>query len=146
MSDLNYVILIGRLTADPVYKVAQTGNSFCTFSLANNRKYKKQSGELAEETSFINCITWGKLSDFARNYLKKGMQIAVEGRIRQNTWQNEEGKTQSNFNIVVNNIQILTPRSSGTSGSSQQAEASKIQEEPVDYNPILDDTEDDIPF
>lgn len=74
------------------------------------------------------------------------MQIAVEGRIRQNTWQNEEGKTQSNFNIVVNNIQILTPRSSSTSGSSQQAEASKIQEEPIDYNPILDDTEDDIPF
>jgi len=146
MSDLNYVILIGRLTADPVYKVAQTGSSFCTFSLANNRKYKKQSGELEEETSFINCITWGKLSDFARNYLKKGMQIAVEGRIRQNTWQNEEGKTQSNFNIVVNNIQILTPRSSSTSGSSQQAEASKIQEEPIDYNPILDDTEDDIPF
>ncbi|GIX43331.1 MAG: single-stranded DNA-binding protein [Leptospiraceae bacterium] len=143
MSDLNYVILIGRLTADPVYKVAQTGNGFCTFSIANNRRYKKQNGELAEETNFINCITWGKLSEFTRNYLKKGMLIAIEGRLRQNSWQNEEGKTQSSINVVVNNIQILTPKQ--TSQESEQT-INNIEETPELENPILDDTEDDIPF
>jgi len=146
MSDLNYVILIGRLTADPVYKVAQTGNSFCTFSIANNRRFKKQSGELVEETNFINCITWGKLSDFTRNYLKKGMQIAVEGRLRQNSWQNEEGKTQSTINVVVNNIQILTPKSPSEQGNQANIDQSSNIPQVEIENPILDDTEDDIPF
>ncbi len=145
MSDLNYVLLIGRLTADPQYKVSQSGNSFSTFSIANNRKYKKQNGELAEETNFINCVAWGKLSEFVRNYLKKGMLIALEGRLRQNTWQNEEGKNQSSLNVVINNIQILTPKTSGTTADNSNIpqETSEVQE-PI--NPFLEDTEDDIPF
>ncbi|MCS7205003.1 MAG: single-stranded DNA-binding protein [Leptospiraceae bacterium] len=142
MSDMNYVFLIGRLTADPVFRVAQSsGGSFCTFHIANNRRFKKQNGELAEETSFVPCIAWGKLSEFSRNYLKKGMLVAIEGRLRQNSWQNEEGKTVSTINVVVNNIQILTPKS--------QSETSQQREEPVsseDINPVLDGTEDDIPF
>lgn len=144
MSDLNYVFLIGRLTADPVVKTAQTGSTYCTFSIANNRRYRKQNGEIAEETSFINCIAWGRLSDIMRNYLKKGMQIAIEGRLRQTSWKNEEGKSQSSVTVVVNNLQILTPRTS--------AEGQKDAGEPQDVsqlNPILDldsDTEDDIPF
>lgn len=145
MSDFNYVLLIGRLTGDPQYKVSQSGNSFSTFSIANNRKYKKQSGELVEETSFINCIAWGKLSEFSRNYLKKGMLIALEGRLRQNTWQNEEGKNQSSLNVVVNNLQILTPKSTGsTQDNSNVTQGTPVNQEQI--NPFLEDTEDDIPF
>lgn len=145
MSDFNYVFLIGRLTADPQYKVAQNGNSYSTFSIANNRKYKKQNGELAEETNFINCITWGRLSEFSRNYLKKGMLVALEGRLRQNTWQNEEGKNQSTLNVVINNIQILTPKSaSAPVDTSVPSQEEPISQEPI--NPFLEDTEDDIPF
>lgn len=140
MNDINYVILIGRLTADPNYKITQNGTALCTFTIANNRKYKKQSGELVTETNFLNCTAWGKLSDFSRNYLKKGMQVVVEGRIRQNSWQSEEGKTQSSFNVIVNNIQILTPKTTTVEINQNQKE-----EIPAEI-PEIDTTEDDIPF
>lgn len=141
MNDINYVILIGRLTADPNYKITPNGTALCTFTIANNRKYKKQSGELVTETNFLNCTTWGKLSDFSRNYLKKGMQVVIEGRIRQNSWQSEEGKTQSSINVIVNNIQILTPKSTST------VETNQTQKEEIPSEiPEIDTTEDDIPF
>ncbi len=146
MSDLNYVFLIGRLTSDPAYKIAQTRNSYCTFSIANNRKFKKQSGELVEETSFINCIAWGRLSEFIRNYLKKGMLVAIEGRLRQITRQIEEGKQQSSLNVVVNNIQILSPKGSFNNTTENISNDAYTAKEEVIENPILDDTEDDIPF
>lgn len=146
MSDINYVILIGRLTGDPTYKVIGNGNTLSTFTLANNRKYKKQSGELSTETNYINCTAWGKLSDFIRNYLKKGMQIAVEGRLKQNRWQTEDGKNVSSIDIVVNNIQILTPKSTNVSANQSSEESESPQIEDNHLNSALDSTDDDIPF
>ncbi|MFN3603379.1 MAG: single-stranded DNA-binding protein [Leptonema sp. (in: bacteria)] len=138
MNDINYVILTGRLTSDPTYKVIQNGNSLSTFSIANNRRYKKQSGEVTTETSFINCTAWGRLSDFSKSYLRKGMLIVVEGRLKQNSWQTEEGKNQSSLNVIVNNIQILTQKANVTSENPSQ----KMEE----ALPDIETTEDDIPF
>ncbi len=145
MSDINYVILIGRLTGDPNYKLIQTGMSLSTFTIANHRKYKKKSGELTTETNYINCIAWGKLSDFVKNYIKKGMQIVVEGRLKQNRWQTEDGKNVSSIDVVVNNIQILTPKTMNNNlNQNEEIISQEIQE---DYeNSTLDSTDEDIPF
>ncbi len=146
MSDFNYVILVGRLIANPEFKIASNNNTFATFTIANNRRYRGKNNELADETSFINLIAWGKLSDFVKNYLRKGMQIAVEGRLKQNTWTNSEGKKQSSMVVVVNNIQILTPKKSEISDTKNEVEES-YEDVPLSPESLYNDsTEDDIPF
>ncbi len=104
--DLNQVTLIGRLTRDP--ELRQTGNaaSLCRFSIASNYIYV-QNGERREEVSFFNCTAWGRRAETIQQYCHKGKQVAISGRLRQNTWQDNEGKKNSMVEVVVEQLQFL---------------------------------------
>ncbi|MEQ8351354.1 MAG: single-stranded DNA-binding protein [Leptospiraceae bacterium] len=160
-SDLNRVVLIGRLVRDPEIKQTQNGKSFCKFSIANNRTYVVD-GNKREETSFINCVSFGRLSEIIQQYCQKGKQIAVEGRLTQRSWDSPEGK-RSIVEVTVENMQLLGSAqggggggfsnsgsgggfsSGGGYGSSGQSNDSGYQEPPyVDQGPLPED--DDIPF
>ena len=104
--DLNRVFLLGRLTRDPESRQVGSGVSLCRFSIANNRIFS-QDGQKREEVSFFNCTAWGRLAEIIQQYCHKGKQVALEGRLRQSSWQDNEGKKRSNVEVVVEQLQLL---------------------------------------
>lgn len=148
-NDINRVILVGRFTRDPEFK-SINGTSLVNFSLANGRTYVS-NGEKREESHFFDCEVWGKPADIIQQYCKKGKQIAIEGRLKQDTWETPEGKKASRIRIVVENFQLLGSKddsSSGSSVSSSPASAggNSYPSSPEYYNAAADGGDDDIPF
>ena len=105
-NDLNRVVLIGRLTRDPELRHTGSGTAYCRISIANNRNYTT-NGERKEEVSFFNCIAWGRQAEVINQYCRKGKQVAIDGRLQQRSWQNQEGKQQSTVDVVIEQLQML---------------------------------------
>jgi single-strand DNA-binding protein len=114
----NKVILIGRLGDDPELRNTQSGTAVCNMSLATNRTWRDQSNEQQEETEWHRVVAWGNLAETCGNYLEKGRQIAVEGRLQTNEWEDNDGNTRYTTEVVANNIQFLGSRgdTQGVSG------------------------------
>ena len=145
-SDLNRVVLIGRLTRDPELRYIPSGTAVASFTLANNRTYSV-SGEKKEQVSYFDCIAWAKSGEIITEYCKKGQRIAVEGRLQQTRWDDQDGKKRSRVELVVENFQFLAAKGQGDDVSNESQGKS-----PEDYtgssrsfeeNPFSDD---DIPF
>ena len=130
MNDLNKVILIGRLTRDPELKtIGET--SVGKFSIAVGSSYKK-GNEKVEETSFFDCEVWGKLADVLCQYATKGKQIAIEGRLKQDTWDTQDGKKASKVKIRVENFQLLGGKSEASSvPNSIEEMGTEVQDDSV---------------
>ena len=147
--DINRVYLIGRLTRDPEMSVLPKSNTSVTkFSLANNRIFVT-GGEKKDQTSFFNCIAWGKLGELISEYCKKGHRLAVEGRLQQRSWEDNNGNKRSTVEVVVENCQFLSPK--GTSSSDSHGADSFYDGGSPDYSGPSDAdhtpfTDDDIPF
>ena len=107
---MNCVQVIGRITADPEVKVSQSGKSILSFSLAVQRDYKNRSGEY--DTDFFRCVAYQSSADYLGKYAKKGDMLAVSGSLRQNTYENREGKKVSSVEISVSSVQILNRKKS----------------------------------
>ncbi len=118
-TDLNSVVLIGRLTRDPEFKMAGQ-SSLVNISIANNRTYTVNN-EKKEEVSYFDCVIWGKLAEIMRDYGKKGTQVMVQGRLEQDTWDGQDGKKMSRIKVRVDNFQLLGSKPSGGSSSSSQS-------------------------
>ena len=101
-NDLNQWNGIGRLTRDPEFKQTQTGTSICKFGIAVGRKYKDQ-----EEVSFFNVTAFGRLGEIVNQYARKGKQVAVSGRLKQDRWQTTEGTNRDAVHIIAENVQLL---------------------------------------
>ena len=130
MNDLNKVILIGRLTRDPELKtIGET--SVAKFSLAVGSSYKK-GNEKVEETSFFDCEVWGKLADVLGQYATKGKQLAIEGKLKQETWSSQDGKKASKVKIRVENFQLLGGKSEASSvPNSIEEMGTEVQDDSV---------------
>lgn len=115
-ADLNHVVLIGRLTRDAELKYTANGMAVCKFSLAVNRR-KKQGDQWVEEGNFFDITLWGRAGEAINQYLLKGKQVAVDGELRQDRWE-QDGQPRSKVEIVANNVQLLGGGSGG-SGASQ---------------------------
>ncbi len=151
-NDLNRVFILGRLTRDPETRQLPTGATLCRFSIANNRSYT-QNNEKKEEVSYFNCIAWGKLGEIIQKYCQKGKQVAIEGRLRQNSWQDTEGKKVSSVEINVENLQLLGGNNGGPSinggGNFQSSsEIPQVNSQDMAYVASLPTPmeDDDIPF
>ena len=121
MSDLNHVTLIGRLTRDPELKqIGET--SVAKFSLAVGSSYKS-NGEIKKEASFFDCEVWGKLADVLGEYASKGKQIAIAGKLKQETWDGQDGKKNSKIKIRVENFQLLGSKDGQTANSDVPTES-----------------------
>ena len=106
MIELNKVMLVGRLTRDPEYRSTSTGRSVANFSLAvNRRSYNREAGSYQDDTAFVDCECWERQAEFVKNYLHKGSGIFVEGRLKQDTWQDREtGANRSKLKVVAERI------------------------------------------
>mgnify|MGYP000999238395 CR=1 FL=1 len=141
-SDINRVVLIGRMVKDPELKYTQGGSSVTNFSIANNRTYTVSTGEKKELTSFFNCIAWGKMGEVIVQYCKKGQRIAVEGRLQQRSWDDQNGNKRYVVEVVVENFQFLSAKG-GEGAEPHEAAPDTGGMPPAGDNPF---TDDDIPF
>jgi single-strand DNA-binding protein len=158
---LNKVYLIGNLTRDPELKALPSGTKVASFSVATNRSFRDKEGNRQDQTEFHNIVAFSKLGELAAQYLKKGSQALVEGRIQTRSWDKPDGSKAYRTEIIADNIQFGTrapgaasgaPSASSPSSSSSSAKGSKP--EPKDAAPAGDAIEypeedinpDDIPF
>jgi single-strand DNA-binding protein len=109
---LNMVIISGNLTRDPDFKTTPSGASVCEFTIAINRKFKS-GDEVKEEVDFIAVVVWGKVAEACRDYLQKGSGCMVQGRLKQDRWEDHEGKKQSKTKVFAEHVQFLTRKKSG---------------------------------
>lgn len=157
MADLNRVALVGRLTRDAELKYTSSGMAVCTFSVAVNR-FRKDGDQRVEEASFFDIVLWGRSGESINQYLTKGKQVAVDGELRQNRWE-QDGQARSRIEIVATNVQLLGGAGGSGYSNAPQPKFQPPQNEgwqrnngsrPQEYreaDPSMDsDFPDDIPF
>lgn len=122
----NRVELIGNLTRDPELRYTPNGAAVCTFGVATNRTYVSE-GERKEEADFHKLVAWNKLAELCNQLLKKGNRVFISGRLQTRSWEAQDGQTRTVTEIVVEDMILLTPKSSGPfsqSGEGSDAEPS----------------------
>ena len=128
MSDLNSVVLVGRLVRDPELRYTPQGAPVGEFTLASNRRFTKKDGEKVEEVSFIDVVVWNRLAETCAEYLKKGRQIVVLGQLTQDRWEDKEtGQKRSRIRVQAQTVQFL----GGGSKDKETFESEVPAEEPV---------------
>jgi len=134
------IIVIGHLGRDPEMRYTPEGEAVVNFSVASSRKYKTSSGEQREETEWFNCSAWGKLADICNEYLTKGKQVYVEGRLKTRTYQAQNGETRFSIDVTCQEIQFL--------GGGQGRGQGQDQDQDQDREPVGAGQEDvnDLPF
>ena len=149
---VNKVTLIGNLGNDPEVRYSGNGNAVANVSLATAESWRdKDSGEQQERTEWHRVVFFGRLAEIVSEYLHKGSQIYVEGRLQTNKWQEKEGNDRYTTQIVANEMQMLGGRG-GTSNNKEPApesddtvDSSPKKSEPIAKSPA-DDFDEDIPF
>lgn len=132
--DFNFTGMIGRLTRDAELSYINSGTALTKFSIANNDMKPGTSGAWIDEVSFFDCVLWGKTGENLNNYLKRGQQVLLEGRMRQERWQDKTTQAgRSKVVFVVQKVQLL--------GKKQGSMAQKTEEifETTDTYEQLDD-------
>jgi single-strand DNA-binding protein len=143
MAGINKAILIGRLGSDPEVRYTPSGVAVANFSIATSEEWRdKDSGEKKERTEWHRIVAWRKLGEICGEYLSKGRQVYIEGRIQTRDWEDKDGNKRYTTEIVANDVQFLGGRDSG-SGDRAASSASTS-----DYqgSPMQAPEDDDIPF
>ena len=109
---VNKVILVGNVGRDPEVRHLESGASVASFTLATSERYKDKNGETKELTEWHNIVAWRQLADLAGNYIRKGSQIYVEGRLRSRSWDGQDGNKHYITEILADSIQLLGRRDS----------------------------------
>ncbi len=119
MANFNKVILAGNLTRDPQLSYLPSGTPVCEIGLAVNRRWKaQQTGETREETTFVDCRTFGRQAETLNQYMQKGRPLLVEGRLRYEAWEGKDGQKRSKLSVVVENFQFLGGPPGGSRGGA----------------------------
>jgi single-strand DNA-binding protein len=140
---MNYqkVVIVGRLTADPVLKNTQGGNPVTNFSVATTRTWNGKTGGKQEETEFHNVVAWGRTAEIVSQYVGKGDILLVEGYLKTRKWEDKQGGKRSTTEIVAERVQLGPKRGNATAAPAG---------EPTDEVPVEDLTEapagDELPF
>lgn len=155
-SDINSVVIVGRLTRDVELKYMNNGNAVASMSIAVNRS-KKEGDQWVSEAHFFDVSYFGKGAEAVKPYLTKGKQVAVQGSLRQNRWE-KDGQKQSRISIVADNVQLLGGKSDGNSdGTGYGQQGGSYAPPKQNFTPIThpqqqsfdtgaDDFPEDIPF
>jgi len=121
MASYNQTILMGNLTKEPELRYIPSGAAVCNFGLAVNRKYTDGNGDKQEDVTFIDIVCWNKLAEACAEYLHKGSPAFIEGRLKQNSWETEDGQRRYKHEIVARSVQFL---SNGRPGQDEDEDGS----------------------
>ena len=147
MMGYNRVILAGNLTRDPQLSYLPSGTPVCEFGLAMNRRWKdQQSGQMKEEVCFVDCRCYQRGAETINQYMTKGRQMLVEGRLRLDQWEGKDGQKRSRLYVVVDTFQFLGgPREGGQAGSSGGNNWSRDRSAPASAVAAAAPVEEDMP-
>jgi len=120
---MHKITIIGHLGRDPEMRITPEGQNVTSFSVASTRKYKTGAGEQREETEWFNCSAWGKLAEVCNEYLAKGKQVYVEGRLKSRSYQTQNGETRFSIDVRCSEIQFL---GGGGGASHQEGEGQEL--------------------
>ena len=147
MASLNKVILIGNLGKDPETRYAPSGDAICNLTLATTETWKdKSTGERREATEWHRVVFFGRVAEVAAQYLKKGSQIYVEGRLQTRKWQDQNGQDRYTTEIRGDEMKMLGRREDGGTPSPRQSPPQATQRAPAQPASGFGDMSDDIPF
>jgi single-strand DNA-binding protein len=116
--DLNKVILVGRVTADPQVRSTPGGQSVTTIGVATNRVWTDKAGQKQEQTEFHNVVLWGRTAEIAGQYLTKGAMVLIEGRLQTRSWTDKQGQQRKTTEVMAERMQ-LGPRAANAGGGGQ---------------------------
>jgi single-strand DNA-binding protein len=152
---INKVILVGNLGQDPEIRYTADGRPIANFSIATSESWKdKNSGEKREKTEWHRVVVFGKLAEICGEYLSKGRQVYIEGKLQTRKWQGQDGQDRYTTEVVVDSfngvMQMLGTREGGGGGSKPAAGGGSgggyQQDQGYPQQPYQNDKEDDIPF
>ena len=129
---MNKVFLIGRLTKDPELRYTGNNTPVASFSIAVNRGFSNQNGE--NEADFINIVVWNKQAEVVKNYLTKGSQIAIDGRIQTRSYDDQNGQKRYVTEVVANNVEFVGSKNNSSNNTNMNSSApSSAEPTPYDF-------------
>jgi single-strand DNA-binding protein len=138
MRGVNKVIIVGTLGQDPEVRQTNSGTSVCQLSIATNERWKdKNTGEQKESTEWHKIVLWQRLAEIAGEYLHKGSQVYIEGKLQTRKWQDKDGNDRYTTEILGNELQML-------GGANRQSNSHQPAQDSHQSGPSVDD--DDVPF
>ena len=160
---LNKAIIIGNLTRDPELRYTPSGSAVATFGVATNRSWTTESGEKKDDVEFHNIVVWARLAEICAEYLTKGKQVYIEGRLSTREWEGQDGQKRRTTEIIANEVIFLGSSGGGvgasrgeefnvpddlgmSSQSSNDGTIKKTETETVKMPKAKKDDSEDIPF
>jgi|SRR5690554_3931012 len=143
---LNKVMIIGRLGQDPETRFMPSGDAVCNLSVATDESYKNKDGQKVEKTEWHRISMFGKLAEIAGQYLTKGAQVYIEGKLETRKWQAQDGSDRYTTEIKAFQMQMLDSKGSGQQQSAPPAQQHQPSQGGGRMPEPIDDFDDDIPF
>jgi single-strand DNA-binding protein len=151
MANLNRVLLMGNLTRDPELRYTPSGTAVVQFGIATNRKFKNSSGELQDETTFVDIEMFGRRAEVLKEYMHKGDPLFIEGRLKLDEWEAKDGSgKRRKLKVICENFEFLGGRRDRKPGGEQTsapsdaaAPAASAEAAPAEEPPPFDN---DVPF
>ena len=155
---INRVVITGNLTRDPELTATPSGMAVLSLGVAvNDRRKNSSTGEWEDFANFIDCTMFGTRAESVSRFLSKGSKVGIEGKLRWHQWETKDGQKRSKIEVIVDDIEFLSPRSSGggsdySAGSAKSANASGADSAasaaaaPIPAAPEITVYDDDIPF
>lgn len=140
MSGVNKVIIVGRLGQDPEIRYTQGGSAVSNFSVATSENWTDKEGQKQERTEWHRVVVWGKAAENCAQYLGKGRQVFVEGRLQTRQWEDKDGNKRYTTEVIANTVQFLDKGEMSNNASSQEMNTAPMD---MPQGPAM---EEDIPF
>jgi single-strand DNA-binding protein len=145
VASYNKVLLMGNLTRDPELRYTPSGAAVCEFAIAINNNYTTKQGEKREEVTFVDITAWARQAEICAEYLKKGRPVFVEGRLKQDRWEDQKtGQKRSKMSVTAERVQFLGAGGGGGRGGGGESEPPPAQEPPPEVSE--DPPAENIPF
>lgn len=135
---LNKVMLIGRLGGNPEMRQTKTGTAVANFNLATSEVYMDKDGQRQDKTEWHRIVVWGKQADLCAQYLAKGRQVFIEGKLQTRQWQDQQGQNRYTTEIIASNVRFLD--------SNRGERSEDLSQEGPAFEPANNTAADDIPF
>lgn len=145
MAGINKVILVGNLGQDPEVRYSANGNPVANFSMATSESWNDKEGQRQERTEWHRIVAWGKLAGICGEYLTKGRQAYVEGKLQTRSWEDREGRKRYTTEVVASQVLFLGNREGASAGDRAEVGLSRSEAGKYDYGPPPM-TDEDVPF
>ncbi len=133
LPEINYVIISGNLTKDPIFRRTASGVPVVNFTVASNRKFKDSGNQWQEDVCFVGIVAWNRLAESCRDRLRKGSAVLVDGELQSRTWRTDDGSTRGIVEIKARRIQFLNKKHRTDFSGFEEEESVFIDEDGADY-------------